>query len=328
LSDSAFNRLDTGESMKALVTGGTGFIGGHIIRELLAQGHQAVAFDAQPNPESLKDIEQEINIVRGEVQDLGSILQIIKQFGVTHIIHTASIMTKDSQENPLKALNINALGTVNMLEAARVLELRKVTFMSSTAVYGITEEGKPIDEEYPQKPITIYGATKLVCEHYGVNYQRDYGVAFAALRFPIVYGPGQSHRGFSSFKEIVEKPILGSPAEVPYGGDHKYDGIYVKDVARAITLATRTVDTPHSIFNIGTGVTHTLKDVAKVVETYVPNAIINIGPGFDNREPVKGPLIITRAREEIGFQPRFDLNSGIKDYIETIQKNAQSIPST
>jgi UDP-glucose 4-epimerase len=306
--------------MKVLVTGGTGFIGGHIIRELLSQGHQAVAFDSSPSSESLKDVEPRIDVVRGEVQDLPTILALVKKFDVTHIVHTASIMTKDSQEKPLNALNVNVLGTVNMLEAARIMDLRKVTLMSTTAVYGITEEGKPIDEEYPQRPITIYGATKLLCEHYGVNYHRDYGIGFAALRFPIVYGPGQSYRGFSSFKEIIEKPIKGIPAEVAYGGDHKYDGIYVKDVAKAITLATDVANSPHSIFNIGTGVTHTLKDVARVVKKFVPDAIIKIGPGFDTREPIKGPLIITRAREEIGFQPQFDLDLGVKDYIESIQK--------
>jgi len=306
--------------MKVLVTGGTGFIGGHIIRELLTKGHQAVAFDSSPSSGSLKDVEQRIDIVRGEVQDLPTIVTIIKKFDVTHIVHTASIMTKESQENPLTALNVNVLGTVNMLEAARIMDLRKVTLMSSTAVYGITDEGKLIDEEYPQRPITIYGATKLLCEHYGVNYSKDYGMSFAALRFPIVYGPGQSYRGFSSFKEIIEKPIRGIPAEVPYGGDHKYDGIYVKDVARAIALATDITNTPHCTFNIGTGVLHTLKDLARVVKEFVPNAIIKIGPGFDTREPIKGPLNITRAREEIGFQPTFDLESGVRDYIETIQK--------
>jgi len=198
--------------MNVLVTGGTGFIGAHVIRGLLNAGHQAVAFDFLPDADSLTDVADKIKIVRGDVQDLPTILAIIKNFGVTHVVHTPSMLTKDSQEKPSLALNVNVLGTVNILEAARLMDLRKVTYMSSTAVYGITEEGQLIDEEYPKRPVTIYGATKLLCEHYGENYSRDYHIGFAALRFPIVYGPGQSYRGFSSFKEIVEKPLQRLPA--------------------------------------------------------------------------------------------------------------------
>jgi len=305
--------------MHVLVTGGTGFIGGHVLRGLLRQGHQVVALDSSPGTESLADIADKINVVQAEVQDLAIIIDVIKKFGITHIVHTASLLTASSQRRPLAALNINVLGTVNVLEAARLMGVVQVTYMSSTAVYGYTEEGKVIDEEHPLRPATLYGATKLLCEHYGLAYNVDHGMGFMALRFPIVYGPGQSQRGFSSFKEVVEKPLLGLPAKVPIGGDQKFDAVYVKDVADAIISACFANKTRHRIFNIGAGVTHSLRDVAKVVSTVVPGAVIEIGPGFDAAEPVRGPLNIKRARDELGYEPKFDLEGGVRDYIRTFK---------
>lgn len=304
--------------MSVMVTGGTGFIGGHVLRELLMHGHNAVAFDLFPDTASISDIVHQIAIVRGDVQDLTSIIDAIKKFNVKYIVHTASLLTADAQKRPWAALKINVEGTVNVLEVARLMDLVQVVYMSSTAVYGYTEEGKVIDEDHPQVPVTIYGATKLVCEHYGLNYNKEYGVGFMALRFPIVYGPGQSFRGFSSFKEVIEKPFRGEAARVTVGGDQKYEGVYVKDVARAIASACFARKTKHRIFNIGTGEMHTLQELAKIVKKIIPNAVFEIGPGFDVAEPVKGPLNIVRATEELGYKPRFPLEEGVQDYINEL----------
>jgi UDP-glucose 4-epimerase len=305
--------------MRVLVTGGTGFVGGHVIRELLRQGHEAVAFDIITNSDALADVATRVQIVRGDVQEITLLIDIVKKFGITHVVHTASLLTTESQRRPWAALSVNVGGTVNILETARIMNIAQVVFMSSTAVYGITKEGELIDEDYEQRPVTIYGATKLFCEHYGANYNKDYGIGFTALRFPIVYGPGQTYRGFSSFKEVVEKPIVGMPAKVPYGGDHKYDGVYVKDVARAIVSACVNNKTEHRAFNIGTGVMWSLKDLANVVRKFVPDAAFDIGPGFDVAEPVKGPLSIARAKKELGYEPKFDLEAGVADYIQTMK---------
>jgi UDP-glucose 4-epimerase len=301
-----------------MVTGGTGFIGGHILRELLKRGHNVVAFDLFPDTLSISDMVSKINVVRGDVQDLTSIIDAIKTFDVKYIVHTASLLTAESQKRPWTALKVNVEGTVNVLEAARLMNLVQVVYMSSTAVYGYTEEGKVIDEDHPQVPVTIYGATKLVCEHYGLNYNKEYGIGFIALRFPIVYGPGQSSRGFSSFKEIIEKPYYGKPARVAAGGDQKYEGVYVKDVARAIVYACFARGTKHKIFNVGTGKMHTLHELAKIVKKIIPNAVFYIGPGFDVAEPVRGPLSIARAKEELGYFPQFTLEKGVQDYVREL----------
>lgn len=305
--------------MRVLITGGTGFIGGHVLRGLLKKAHDVVAFDAVPDTEWISDIAERIAIIRGEVQDLSSIITTIKKFNITHIVHTASMLTVASYERPLTAFNVNILGTANILEAARLTDVSQVTYTSSTAVYGFTEEGKIIDEEHPQKPVSLYGVAKLLGEHYGTVYTQDYGVGFNALRFPIVYGPGQSRRGISSIKEVVEKAVRGMPAKVPVGGDQMYDTVYVKDVVDAIISACFAAKTNHRIFNIGLGVTHSLRDVAKIVGTLIPGAIIDIGQGEDPAEPTRGPLNIARARAELSYEPKFDLDKGVRDYVQTLQ---------
>jgi len=313
--------------MTVLVTGGTGFIGGHVLRGLVSRSHKVIALDSIPDTEWIGDIAERIGIVRGEVQDLPIIIDTIRKFGVTHIVHTASMLTTASKQRPSAAFSVNILGTVNILEAARLTDVSQVTYASSTAVYGNTDEGEVVDEEHPQKPVTLYGVSKLLGEHYGLVYCQDYGLGFNALRFPIVYGPGQSRRGFDSIKEVVEKPVRGLPAKVPVGGDQTYDTVYVKDVADAIISACFVGKTEHRRFNIGLGAMHSLREVASIVGRIIPGSIFELGPGLDIGEPVRGPLDITRARAELGYDPKFNLETGVRDYMQTLRDHGWGSPT-
>jgi nucleoside-diphosphate-sugar epimerase len=302
-----------------MITGGTGFIGGHVTRGLVNRGREAVAFDSAPDTEWTTDLANRTRIIKGEVQDLSIIIDTIRKFDITHIIHTASLLTSTSKERPSTAFSVNILGTVNILEAARLMDVSQVTYASSTAVYGNTREGEVVDEEHSQKPVTLYGVSKLLGEHYGLVYSQDYGIGFNALRFPIVYGPGQSRRGFDAIKEVVEKPMQGLPAKVPVGGDQTYDTVYVKDVSDAMISACFVGKTEHSLFNIGLGAMHSLRDVANIVGKAIPGSVFELGPGYDMAEPARGPLNINRARAELGYEPKFDLDKGIRDYIRTLR---------
>jgi len=302
--------------MKVLVTGGSGFIGWHISKELSSRGDEVSTISRNPP----SDIGERIQVIRGDVSHLSNLIDALKDSGAELMVHSAALLTGESQRNPIPSFDVNVKGTLNVLEAARLMGLRRVVFISSTAVYGITREGDLVDEDYPKNPVTLYGAQKLFSEHLGENYQSNYGLSFIALRLPIVYGPGQSRRGFSAFKEIVERPILGEKVVVEVGGDQKYDAVYVKDVAKSVWLASRAKNLRHSAFNIGAGNQCTLWDLANIVRKYVPDARIEIGPGFDVAEPIRGPLDLRRAREELGYSPVYDLEEGIKDYIETISR--------
>lgn len=120
--------------MRVLVTGGTGFVGGHVIRELLRQGHEAVAFDIIPRSAALSDLPK-VPVVKGDVQETSHIVDTVKKFGITHVAHTAALLTAESQRRPWAAVNVNVGGTVNILETARIMNVTQVVFMSSTTVF-------------------------------------------------------------------------------------------------------------------------------------------------------------------------------------------------
>jgi len=317
--------------MKVLITGGMGVIGSMVSSQFVQEGHRPVIMARHLDRSLIRPIENEIDIELGDVLDLPRILSIIQSHNVTHIIHTAALIGALSNKNPPQSVQINVIGTLNILESARLRKVKRVIYTSAKGVYGHIsgEYGhptfKPLPEDHPKNPIRIYESAKLMGEHIGQFYQRTYGLEFVALRFSTTYGPGKTvrHGGMSVISQIIEGAYSGKPVKIEKGGDQKDDMIYNKDVAYGIYLACIARELNHPTYNIGTGTGHTLKDVAEEVKRVIPEANIQIGPGLHYME---GPTHyysvydITRARQDLGFSPKFTLRKSIEDYIETIQK--------
>jgi UDP-glucose 4-epimerase len=172
-----------------LVTGESGAIGSWVTRELVEQGRRAVSYDARLDTTLVKDIEDKLECVVGDILDLPSIIHTIKRYEVERIIHMAAALPDLCEANPLVGFRINVEGTLNVFEAARLMDIRRVVYASSRSVYDISRGEyahptyKPIDEDYPKAPRDVYGATKLFAEHMGVNYNRIYGLDVIGLRF-------------------------------------------------------------------------------------------------------------------------------------------------
>ncbi len=225
-------------------------------------------------------------------------------------------------------------GTVNILEVARARKIQRVVFTSSKAVYGeITGEQThpdyvPVFEFQPQKPVDLYGVIKICCETLGNYYRERYGVEFVSLRFSSIYGPGKQarHGVLSLYGQLIEDVMSGKKVVIPCGGDQYNDALYVGDVARAIFLALKTESPQQWTFNIGTGRGVTLRDFAQVLEIIFSSARIEIGPGLDFRKGEKQSYCvfnISKAKEQLGYSAEYDLERGIKDYIETIRRLRQ-----
>lgn len=302
--------------MAILVTGGCGHIGSHLIRKLHQEGKEPVSYDILPIPNFLDDLKSKVKFVRGDVLNVTELLRTIKEEIIDRIIHTVSLLTADSQASPVSAYKINIGGTINVLEAARIMNIKRVVYISSIAVYGTTSV-EPIPEEHPLNPVTLYGVSKVACEHFGINYAQDYGIDFVALRLAYVWGPGRQ-RGVGKLATIVENPVHRLAAKVS-GGSQKYEPIYIKDVVKALFLACFAPKLEHRIFNIGSGEMVTLQEVAEMVKRYIPDARIEIEPGYDLGVPTQGYLDISRAREELGYEPDFKKELALKDYIEQIR---------
>ncbi|MFC1907436.1 NAD-dependent epimerase/dehydratase family protein, partial [Chloroflexota bacterium] len=249
--------------MNILVTGGLGVNGAWITRQLLDEGYRPVIYENRIDTTLVPDIADKLDIVMGDILDIASVIRVLKEYKINCVIHLAALMPGTAQTNQLIGFNVNATGTVNVLEAARIMGIERVVFASSKGVYApfIGEYGhptyKPVDEDYPLGPITmmVYGATKIASEHMGISYSKDYGLEFIALRCGGIYGVGKSarHGPIAIYGNMIENAMVGKPTKLPVGGDAKDDIIYVKDYANAIVLACFAKDVKHHVFNIGSG---------------------------------------------------------------------------
>ena len=303
--------------MSVLVTGGTGFVGTHLLRKLAEGGHSPIAYDAAPDYNAVGPLgsQGQVRIVKGNTLNLEELVHILKEQRVNRIVHTASLLAQECEKKPMAALRTNLEGTVNVLEAARLAGVERVVFISSIAVYGFNKY-VPVDEEHPKDPVTIYGVTKLACEGYGINYSITYGIDFIALRFVAVYGPGIKRGAFSMFSDIAH----GKPVTIPEG-DQKCEWLHVKDAANAVSLALSEKKLKHRIFNIGSGEFASYRDIANIVKNVAPQAAIEIGEGIGDWSkrvyPLSGLVSLKRAQDELGYIPKQELRGGIEDLIRS-----------
>ena len=315
-----------------LVTGAFGVFGNETLRNLVNRGVRPVGMSRNPDLRFVQDIIDKIDVVRGDITVINDILSAIKKYKVKRIIHAANLIA-EAETNPYGGFMIGAYGNVNVLEAARLMDIQRVVYLSSKGAYGIiTGENahptyKPITEDHVRNAEIdrVYGACKVVNESMGMVYNKQFGVDFCALRFCMTWGPGKlaRHGPVSFYSRLVENAMLGRPTNIAKGGDQKDDILYVKDVAEGVACACVAEKVPSRIYNIASGRLITLHDFAAAVKKVIPGAVIEIGPGLDYvgiGKPRYGLFDITRARRELGYEPEWDLERGLRDYVETMHK--------
>jgi UDP-glucose 4-epimerase len=317
--------------MKVLITGGMGVIGAEASRRFVREGHRPIIYARHRDEGLIRDILDRVEIELGDVLDLPRLMDVIKRHQVTHIVHAAAFVGAVSQANPALSVQVNVMGMVNVLEAARLFGIERVVYTSAKGVYGpvLGEYGpptyKPMPEDLPKNPKRIYDSAKLMGEHVGLYYQANMGVDVVVLRFASTYGPGKTarHGRMGVTSQIVEAPAGGQPFQIAQGGDEKDDFIYNKDSALGIYLATIAQNPKSRVYNIGTGVGLTLNDFAHVIRKHLPDARIEIGPGLNflgMPYPASGVYDIARARAELGYAPEYDLERGIADYLDSLNR--------
>jgi UDP-glucose 4-epimerase len=312
---------------RILVTGGSGFIGGFTLETLSKLGAEVVCF-ARRLPDT---IIAPATFIRGDVTDAEGFISACQAQAIDTIVHLAGYGTTMLQSHPELGVRVNIMGMSNVLEAARILGL-KVVFTSSIAVYGqitLSEAGSAT-EEAQLKPITVYGAGKLLCEKLGQAYAQNYDLKFIALRVTAVYGftdlarRGVEHPTFSDHaRRLIELPLAGQPVVVEKGGRQSCDFVYVKDVARAIANACVAEHLKHDVFNIGSGEVRTLRDFAETVTRYEPEADMRVGETPNPAYPFMGPVDISRAIEELAYKPT-PYADCIEDYVKSIRARETS----
>lgn len=296
--------------MNVAVTGGTGFIGRHVVAALAAAGHEVTVVARTVVP-----VAGATQVVQGDVIDraLGAHFA-----GMAAIVHLGAIADASlSAADPVGYTTVNALGTLNVLEAARQ-HGAGVVFASSQRVYEPWHG--PLREDGPIAPTTVYGWGKLAAEGWVTMYNQLYAVPTATLRLFSVYGPGQRTSGGVSGVVAIfaERALRGQDLAVHQR--HVRDFIYVTDVAAAIVRTVERLRDPALItrvYNIGSGIGTALDTLAEVVRERCGMAeqiaIIGSGDNAERREDVYGTL--DRARRELGWAPTIGLTDGIDRYL-------------
>ena len=317
--------------MNIMVTGGLGVNGAWVTRQLLEQGHRPIVYENRMDSLLLPDIIDKIDIVIGDIMDLPTLIRTIKEYKIQRICHLAALMPDAAQANPLLGFQVNAMGTLNILEAARIMDVERVVFTSSMSAFSpfIGDYGypnyMPVNEDYPKYPTNmVYGATKVASELMCFQYKQNYGLDFVALRFCEVCAIGKKarHGTIAVYSTMIENAMLGKPTVLPQGGDEKADIVYVKDVAHSIVLSCFARNLKHNLFNIGAGKGYKLGDITNAIRNIYPDARFDIGPGLDyfGLGPAYCIFDTSRTRKELGFEPRFTLEEGIRDYVETMKQ--------
>ena len=343
--------------MSILVTGGGGLIGSNIVRLLIEQGREVVLYDRLPPSREgnvLADFMNRIKIEIGNVADLSHLLHVIKNNKVKGIIHCAAMITQVATEHPIEALTVNIIGSANMLEAARILELGRIVLLSSSGAMGGPDDViTPAKEELVDLPLTsIYNLTKLAEEQLVYIYRQIYKVDTIAIRPRNVYGPGErrhytvptsepisdasagkpivrmGHGHPVPTYELVAEALAGRPIVRKTGGDAVFDLTYVKDTAKGIIQAYDCKSPNFHIYNISSGKATKMSEVCDVLKGLFPKLRIEVGPGpWDNvlsrgrqtdmnyRSMQRPPQDITRARKDFGFEPEYDIKRGITAWI-------------
>jgi UDP-glucose 4-epimerase len=294
-----------------LITGGSGLIGTYVIKELLTRGEEVIVYDLKPTVDMT-----ETRFIQGTITDKKNLLSTCKKHDVDRIIHLAALLQFGCEQRPQDAIEVNVLGTFNLLEVAREIGAKRFVFASSGAVYGPVEE--TVTEATPIFPgISLYGATKHLCEVLGTRYGRVYRLPFVALRYWGVYGPGEvSSPGMAEVFKRIESSILGKDVVVTeVGPEEKRHFTFVKDAAHATVLAMGAPLKDSRVFNIAGGDDSyvSFQEFYQTIKKLCPSAgnVLLQGKGQH-----RGKVDISAARRELGYEPKYTLEMGIQEDIK------------
>jgi nucleoside-diphosphate-sugar epimerase len=254
-----------GKPLNVLVTGGCGFIGSHLVEDLIAQGCSVVILDnfSSGKKENFKRFigSNRLRIIEGDVRK-GKIVNEASR-DMDAVVHLAALVdVAKSVRNPIETHDVNVTGTLNVLEAAAKQRVQKFVFASSAAVYG---EGNPLPlrEEFDLRPVSPYAASKVSGEYYCKMYCDCYGLSGLVLRFFNVYGPGQGSNDYAGvITRFVQSGVQGEPLTIYGDGNQTRDFINVKDVVVSIEKALTFKSSKTDVINICTGEPITVNEIA------------------------------------------------------------------
>jgi UDP-glucose 4-epimerase len=313
--------------MRVLITG-AGLIGCHAARELVQRGDQVTLFDLTPREDYVRQVVQsDVRIVRGDTRELPAVLEAMQQAEAECVIHTAGLIGGNAQQVPYRGFQVNIGGTMNVAEAVRLLGVRRLLHASTQGVNDLSApQTAPLTEDFPVGGDNVYSASKVACEQVLKAYQLVYGFELALLRFAGVYGYGHYTGGSGigqGMHALLAAALEGRPAPLGGGIPASNEMVYAKDVGRGVALAAHAERLPHHTYNIGSGVVVTPDDIVAALQRVVPGATASrSGPARPDRHRRLQPFDLSRARADLGYEPQYELDAGLRDFIAELQRHA------
>lgn len=306
-----------------LVTGGAGFIGSHVVEALLAQGYQVRVLDNLLSGQlsNLEAVRNRVEFIQGSVDDKGAVKQAVA--GTELIFHLAAIVSVPRTiEYPEQAEVTNAVGTLNILGAAKENGVRRVVFSSTAAIYG-DEPTLPKVETQTPYPKVPYAISKLAAEYYCQFYTQSFGLETVVLRYFNAFGPRQDPSSpYSGVISIFLNKLQQGVAPTIFGdGQQTRDFVYVSDIARANLLASQVPQAAGQVFNIGTGVQVSLNqlfDNLSDILVFDEKPVYQPTRSGDIRYSVAD---VTKAQKILGWSPQITFEDGLRQLAASMQGN-------
>ena len=311
-------------AMAVAITGGFGLLGSWLTHEFAQDGEEVLVLDVMERDlDYLREYREKIDFERADVLDFPRLKEIFSRrtVKIDGIIHTVAVMATPSfWANPHHSINLNVMGTINLLEVARLFGIGKFLFVSSGAVYGELEVSAH-EIQNPVQPSDLYGASKAASEFIGQQYANHFGIDVRCVRPFFFFGPGKLPSEMPHLFTCLLGPLEGLKGlRLEKGADQRLGFTYVRDTAHGTYLMYRAKSLSHHTMNIASEVPVSFHDMVRLARKYSDTPTeVEMGPG--KLFPRGETLDISLAREELGFEPRHTLEEGMREYAEWVRRN-------
>ncbi len=317
--------------MATLVTGGTGFVGSNIVRELASRGHEVVSLDVSPadalNLDYLGDLASRVTHVTGSILNPSDLAALRDTYRIDKIVHAAVFTVNREDLETARSrdiVDINIVGTANVLDMARETRPERFIYVSSGSMYGMARSPDQFfNEDDPSRADTLYGVTKAASEAITQRYGELHGFKTASLRLSTPYGPMERVTGHRDNMSVPHqwtgRLVRGEPVvvdESEFGRDYTY----VLDIASGIATVLDAPSLPHDRYNITNGVWVTGSQIQRTLAELYPDIKLIDGPtpaaASASSPPGRGPLSGFRLWRDFGWTAQYDLAAGLRHYVD------------
>jgi UDP-glucose 4-epimerase len=303
--------------MRVLVTGGAGFIGAYLVPALLTRGYEVTVFDAAA-PSALGFYRDGVEYIRGDLGTPADVYRAMMACRPQGLFHLGAILAGPCEENPQRGFAVNFGSTQVLLDASVALGVRKFFLVSSISVFG-RDAREPVADDAVKNPETIYGQTKLACEHLLQWYATKRGIDTCALRFTWLFGPGRTTGITALYSSLILDAIArGEPVTIP-NPDERGDWLYVKDAVKAILALWDSSGSTQRIFNIAGGV-HSIREVVGIACKLRPDARVEFAGGGASLSPYPSAFDDSAARRALRFKPDYTIEQAVAEHLRTVAK--------